>query len=165
MLFVGILVFTQALFNKKLGEIKMSNKNPFADLFTANPFTEALNWDVAVNSGRQNAKAFSDAAKAAGEGAQAIARRQAEVAQKNIEEFSKFFKEASSAKNPEEGVAKQAEFAKSSIESAIKNASEISEIASKSNKEASDIISKRISGALSEVAANANAKKKTSTAA
>ena len=151
----------------------MSNKNPFADLFTGcsatNPFSALsldADWDSIVNSGRQNAKAFSDAAKAASEGAQAIARRQAEVTQKNIEEFSKFFKDASSAKSPEEGLAKQAEFTKSSVESAIKSCSEISEIASKSNKEASDIISKRISTALSEVAANANnVKKKSSTSA
>ena len=141
----------------------MSNKNPFADFLTgcsaANPFNAFSlenDWDGIVNAGRQNAKALSDAAKATSEGVQAIARRQAEVTQKTIEEFSKFFKDASSSKSAEEGLAKQAEFTKSSIESAIKSCNEISEIASKSNKEASDIISKRISGALSEVAANAN---------
>ncbi|PIR37119.1 MAG: phasin [Alphaproteobacteria bacterium CG11_big_fil_rev_8_21_14_0_20_39_49] len=148
-----------------------NNKNPFADFLagysTSNPFAAECDWDSVVNAGRQNAKAWSDAAKAASEGIQAIARRQAEVAQKSVEEFSKFFKDASSTKSPEEGIAKQVEFTKCSLESAIKNCNEISEIASKSNKEASDIISKRISNALSEVAANANSssKKKTSAAA
>ncbi len=149
----------------------MSNKNPFSDLFnswTSNlpNAAESFDWDKLINASRLNAKAFSDAAKAAAEGAQALSRRQAEILQNNAEEISKFFKEIStSVKNPEAGVAKQAEFAKSSIESAISNSKELVEMAVKSNAEANDIITKRISVALTELAANSNTKKKKTDAA
>jgi phasin family protein len=151
------------LYNLKInsGDFTMSNKNPFADLFSNFAgncaFNDAFSFDKFIAAGRLNAKAFSDAAKAATEGVQALTRRQAEIAQKSSEEFARFFKDvSSSAKTPEAGIAKQAEFTKSSIESAIANSKELFEMAAKSGSEASDIIGKRVSSALSELAVNTN---------
>lgn len=148
-----------------------NNKNPFADFFNAwsdnawlkNNACTGVNFDDAIAAGRLNAKAFSDAVKAASEGAQAVLRRQAEISQRAAEEASKYFKEATSAenvKNPEAAIANQAEFAQKSIENAISNSKELFEMASKFGNEASDIINKRVIAALSEVAANNNSKKK-----
>jgi phasin family protein len=140
----------------------MSYKNPFADMFSNFAgncsFNDAFNMDKFVAAGRLNAKAFADASKAASEGAQALSRRQAEIAQKTAEEFAKYFKDVSnSAKSPEAGIAKQAEFTKCSFESAVANSQELFEIASKSAKEASKIIGERVSSSLSEFAsANSN---------
>ncbi len=137
-----------------------NNKNPFADIFAAfsgsNPFAESADWEKVVAAGRLNAKALSDAFKAVSEGAQAVSRRQAEIAQKSAEEVSKFVKEISTcAKNPEESLAKQADFTKSAIEAALSNSKELLEMAAKSNGEANDIISKRVTAVLSELASNA----------
>ena len=137
----------------------MANKNPFADLFGS------FGLDQAIAASRLNAKAFSDATKAAAEGAQALSRRQAEIFQNAAEEASNFWKEAGTPeKNPEANVAKQTEFAKKSIESAIANSKELLEMANKSNTEAGEIISKRVSAALNEFSANSNKKKKTEAA-
>jgi len=149
----------------------MSNKNPFSDLFgawaSAIPgSSEAYDFDKIISAGRQNAKAFSDAAKAAAEGAQAVSRRQAEILQKTAEEASKYWKDVSSnSKSPEAGMAKQAEYTKQTIESAVANSKELFEMAAKSNSEASDIISKRIAESLSEISSNTNKKKKSEAAA
>jgi phasin family protein len=131
-----------------------NNQNPFADFFKAWGDAGKLSnfdWDKAIGEGRRNAQAFAEAAKSASEGAQAIARRQAEIVQRNAEEASKFLKEAvSSAKSPEASIAKQAEYTKTFIEAGIANTRELFELASKSNSETIDVFNKRISEALGE---------------
>ena len=149
----------------------MSTKNPFSDIFNAwtsavPAVSDAFDFNKAIEAGRQNAKAFSDAAKAASEGAQAVSRRQAEILQKNAEEASKFWKNVNtSGKTPEAGITAQAEYTKQSFESAVANSKEILEMAAKSNAEASDILAKRLSAALSELSENTSSPKKKSAAA
>lgn len=128
-------------------------QNPFADFFsTENPFAEAFNWDSCVSAGRANAKAFSDAAKAATEGAQAFSRRSAEIAQKQAEKAFECFKEVSSSanNNPQAAFAKQAAYAKKLFEEANKYAAELADIAEKANSDARTILNKRICELLDE---------------
>lgn len=131
-------------------------KNPFAEIFNTfgcENYAASFNWDKAVASGRQNAKAFGDAAKAAADGFQLIANRQAALIQKQSEEASKFFSSFASAKSPENALEQITKAAKANAESAIANSSEIFEVASKSAKEAAKIITDRISAAISECTA------------
>ena len=125
-------------------------KNPFADAFKDWGCTANFDWDKAVAAGRQNAKAFGDAAKAATDGLQMIANRQANIFQKQAEEAQKFFSNFSSAKSPESALEQITKAAKASAESSLANSKEIFEVASKSASEATEILSKRLSAAISE---------------
>lgn len=135
------------------------SSNPFTDSLKALGFDKYtnFNWDKAVASTRQNAKAFSDAAKAASDGFQVIANRQASLIQKQAEEAQKFFSSFSSAKSPENALEQITKAAKSNAESALDNSKELFEVASKSASEAAEILTKRLSAALSECSAEANA--------
>lgn len=128
---------------------------------SSNPFTDVLknlgydqyanfNWDKAVASGRQNAKAFGDAAKAAADGFQLIANRQATLMQKQAEKAQELFSSFSSAKNPETALEQITKAAQSNAESAFTNSKELFEVASKSASEAAEILNKRLTAALSE---------------
>ena len=131
----------------------MSNKNPFADvlkIWGCEKYADSFNWDQAISSSRQNAKAFGDAAKAATEGFQSIANRQAALIQKQAEEMSKFFSSFASAKNPEGALEQLTKAAKANTDSALSNSKEIFEVASKSASEATDILSKRFSAVMAE---------------
>jgi phasin family protein len=150
----------------------MSNKNPFADLFgsfnSCSFNTEAFNLDKVVAASRLNAKAWTDAWKAASEGTQVLYRRQAEIAQAASEEFTKLCKDfASNVKSPEAGIAKQAEYTKCSFEAAIANSKELFEIATKSGGQATEILNDRVSSALKEIkdlAVNSNSAESSSAA-
>jgi len=132
----------------------MSNnsfKNPFADAFKDFGYPAAsFDLDKAIASSRQNAKAFGDAAKAAADGLQLIANRQASIFQKQAEEAQKFFSNFSSAKSPESAIDQLTKAAKSNAESNLSNSKEIFEVASKSASEAAEILNKRLSAAISE---------------
>jgi|GEM_PF-3284741 len=131
----------------------MSNKNQFADVlktFGCENYASSFGWDKAVASGRQNAKAFGDAAKAYADGFQLIANRQAALIQKQAEEASKFFSGFASSKSSEGALEQITKAAKSNAESAISNSNELFEVASKSAKEATKILTDRFSAAISE---------------
>jgi len=133
----------------------MSNSNnPFAEAMKVwgfDKYADNFSFDKAISAGRQNAKAFGDAAKAASDGFQLIANRQAALVQKQAEEASKFFSSFSSAKNPESALEQLTKAAKANTESTIASSKELFEVASKSASEATEILSKRLSAALSEL--------------
>ena len=151
------------MFNFKLRKIIMqeslknyndSLSNAFKSWTEKPSFPENFGWDKVVAANKSNAKAFADVVQALSEGGQALARRQAEIVQKSAEEVTRFLREASSVKTHEAGIAKHADFAKASVDSALANSCELIEISSKLGNEARDIIGKRVSGAISEFAAN-----------
>ena len=131
----------------------MSN-NPFAEVIKVwgfEKYADNFNFDKAVSAGRQNAKAFGDAAKAASDGFQLIANRQAALVQKQAEEASRFFSSFSSAKGAEGALEQITKATKANTESAIASSKELFEVASKSASEAAEILNKRLSAALSEM--------------
>lgn len=134
----------------------MSN-NPFAEVLKVwgcDKYADNFNFDKAVASGRQNAKAFGDAAKAAADGFQLIANRQASLLQKQAEEAQKFFSGFSSAKSPENALEQLTKAAKANAESAMANSKELFEVASKSASEAAEILNRRLSDVISECNSN-----------
>ena len=81
--------------------------------------------------------------KAAVDGWQAFAKKQAELWQTAVEDIGALAQDVATAKESADKIAKQAEFAKSSIEAGISNAREAQEMAAKTTNKTVDIVSKR----------------------
>jgi phasin family protein len=131
-------------------------KNPFLDF----DFTKALgdmrvpglDVDALVAAQRKNLEAFTQANQLAVEGVQAVARRQVEIARQAIDEFSAIVRDlAVPSASPEDRIAKQAEFSKQAIEKGLANARELTEMVTKANTEAFNVINKRVTESFDEV--------------
>lgn len=121
--------------SKMLGDMKL----PMVDM------------DAIMASQRKNIEALTNANKLAFEGIQAVARRQADVMRQMIEEISGMVSEMMSASSPEERVSKQADLAKTAYEKVLGNMKELAEMLAKSNTEAAEVITSRISESLDEL--------------
>lgn len=130
--------------------------NAFADVFK-----NTLDFNQLFSTQRRNIEAISAANQAAVEGAQAIARRQAEIARSNVETALKASKDLLTSGTPETNLAKQAELTKSFFESALTNLREVSEMATKASFEVFDVLNQRAAENFEEISkASATAKKK-----
>jgi len=109
-----------------------------------------LDAQALVEYQKRNIEAVASANKIALEGAQAVIRRQAEILRQSVEEASKAFSELNAAGTPQDKIVKQAELAKGAYEAALANLRELSEMASKSNGEAAELISTRVSESFGE---------------
>ncbi len=109
-----------------------------------------LDAQALVEYQKRNLEAFASANKIALEGAQAVFRRQAEILRQGVEEASKAFSELNAADTPQDKIVKQAELVKEAYEAALANLRELTEMASKSNGEAADLLSTRVSESLGE---------------
>lgn len=150
----------------------MAYQNPFADMMKQFSEFKAPNLgavpSVDVNqllaAGRRNAEACTAAGQAVVESAQAIARRQAELARAQVEKTLKTCKDMLVNGSPEINTSKQIEFAKSCFESSLNNLREVGELATKSCFEAFDVLNRRASESIEEltssVSASSSGKKK-----
>ncbi len=107
--------------------------------------------DSLVAAQKKNMEALTNANRVAFEGAQAVAKRQAEILQETMNEASKGLDVISKVGSPPEAAAKQAEFAKDAFERALGNMRELAEMVSKSREEATSTINGRISESLGEI--------------
>ncbi len=135
--FAGAKDFTDiyAGYSKWFGEV--------GRLFTGG---RPLTFDVAtlIEAQHKNLEALTAANKLALEGAQAVAKRQAEILRQAVQDFSGLTRELAGEGTPEEKLARQADFAKGSFEQAVAGFEELSELAQKSSAQALAVISKRI---------------------
>lgn len=118
----------------------------FGDLFK-----NSLDMNQLFATQRRNVETLSAVNQAMVESAQAIARRQAEIARDNVESVLKASKDIFSGNNPEASIAKQSDLAKSIFENTLSNLREVVETATKSSFEAFDIVNQRMAESLSEV--------------
>ncbi len=117
--------------------------------------------DAILASQRKNIEAVTAANQLAIEGFQAVVRRQASILRQTLEETGTILTEALSAGSPEDKAAKQAELVKTAFEKALSNMKELAELVAKSNTEAANVISNRVSESLEELkSALAKASKK-----
>lgn len=86
---------------------------------------------------KKNIEALTEANRVAFEGWQALARRQAEILQESI-------KQAVGSVQGEDAPAKRMDLASHAFQTAVSNMRELAEMAAKSQKEAFDIICKRV---------------------
>jgi len=123
----------------------------FGKLFS-NGKMPSFDVEGAMAAQRKNVEAFTQANQAAIEGAQAFAKRQAEIVREAVETYSKLAKEVAQL-GAEERFAKQAQVGKEIFEQAIANIGELKEIAEKSQAQVTSVISKRMADNFDEVKA------------
>ena len=107
--------------------------------------------EAVMASQRRNIDALTQANRLALEGVQALYKRQIEIMRQTIEETAVNARSIAEAGSPQEGVARQTQQVKEGFERALVNSRELSEIVSKSNSEAFDLLNKRFSAMLDEV--------------
>ena len=100
---------------------------------------------------RKNLEALQKAASASAAGAQSIMSKQREALQEGLQEITEMAQNFRAPGAPQEIVAKQADFARKSFETAVKNASEVADIVKKSGSESVDILRTRIQEAMEEI--------------
>lgn len=109
--------------------------------------------DALISAQQKNIEAINMANKAAVDGWQAFAKKQAELWQAAVEDTGALAQDVAAAKEPADKFAKQAAFAKSSIEAGISNAREAQELAAKATNKTVDIVSKRFVEGVEEAVA------------
>jgi phasin family protein len=149
------------MISQKIGFIKMAKSAE--TFFNPQKFTEDLtnklkdyrlagiDFEEVVASQRSNVEALANASRVAFEGAQAVAKRQAEILQEAMTQTSKSFETLAGAGSPAEVVAKQAELAKGAFEKALGNMRELAEMVTKAQQGAIDTMNGRISQSLDEL--------------
>lgn len=126
----------------------MTSPYAFTDLFK-----NAFDFNQLFATQRRNLEALSAANQAVVEGAQAIARRNAEVIRANTENMLRASKDIMTSGTPDSNISKQSDFAKAIFENTLSNLREISETATKSSFEAFDVLNKRMAESLEEISA------------
>ncbi len=116
------------------------------DMKLPSPDLEAL-----VARHKKNLLALDTAAKQASSGASSILERQREMVQEALDEISAMAENLKGGSDPQSMMTAQAEFAKRSFETAIKNTSEIAGMAQKSGADAFKMMQDNMQETLEEV--------------
>jgi len=114
-------------------------------------FKNTLDMNQLFSTGRRNMEAANAATQVVVESAQAISRRQAEVARANIDNALKVSKELLTTTTPETAISKQSDLMKAFFENTLSNLREVSELVTKSSFEAFDVINRRTAESLEEI--------------
>ena len=104
-----------------------------------------------IEAQRKNIEAIAAANRIALEGAQAVSQRQVEIMRQAWDESTSAVKELTTVGKPEEKLVKQAEMVKHGLEVALSNVRELTEMSTKSNSEAVELLNKRVFEMLDEV--------------
>ena len=99
---------------------------------------------------RKNLEAFSAANQIVSEGAQTIARRGTEFLRDNVEETLNATREMMTSSSPEANAQKQSDFAKQAMQNGMNQFREVTEMATKSQFEAFDVLSNRFASNVEE---------------
>jgi phasin family protein len=133
----------------------INGKNAFFDMDVGKAFAgfnfPSIDAESVMASQRKNLEAFTQANQLAVEGVQAVTRRQVEIAREAFEGASAAMKDLVQPSAPEDRIAKNAELAKSMFEKGLANCRELTELVTKANAEAFDVITKRFSESLDEL--------------
>jgi phasin family protein len=135
---------------------KLPESDSFLDMFSR--FGRDLkvpNVDVEaiLSHHRKNLEALEKSARAGAAGASSLLSRQREMMQDVLREITDVAQNYRAPGNPQELMAKQAEFARKTFETALKNAGEVAEMARKSGTESVEILRERIKDAMAEIRA------------
>ena len=133
----------------------MNGKQSFLDYDVTKAFAgfaiPGFNVEAMMASQRKNVEALTQANQLAIEGAQALARRQVEIAREALEEATALFKELSQPGAPQEKLAKNTEIAKTAFEKGLATAKELTELVTKANTEAFNVLTKRMTDSFEEI--------------
>jgi phasin family protein len=111
-----------------------------------------IDLEAAAAIQRKNIEALTQANQLAVEGAQALMRRQVEIARQAMEDFSAMFRDLVQPNgSPEDKLVKQAEYSKHAIEKSLSGAKEFADLVTKSSTEVFNVLNKRVTESLDEV--------------
>jgi phasin family protein len=110
-----------------------------------------FDFEAAMAAQRRNVEAFSQASQLAVEGAQAVARRQIEIARQALDDVSALLRDLAQPASNEERIAKNTEYAKQMLEKSITHSRELVQLATKAGTEAADVLRKRATEGLDEL--------------
>ncbi|SFO89604.1 phasin family protein [Mesorhizobium sp. NFR06] len=135
---------------------KQPDSDSFLDMFSR--FGRDLklpNVDVQaiLDHHRKNLEALEKSARASAAGASSVLAKQHEMVQNAMHEITRMAQNYQAAGNPQDLMTKQAEFARRSFETTLKNASEVADLVRKSSTESIEILRDRITDAMAEVRA------------
>src|SRR5262249_8907389 len=137
--------------------------NPYGDMdfmkMLADYKFPGLDFEAVMEAQRRNMEALSMANKLALEALQQVLTRQTEVLRETMEESATVMRSLLDPSSPGDKVGKQAEIMKRSFEKALANVREMTELVTKSHREACDIINRRVAEGLDEVHSNVTKKK------
>lgn len=133
---------------------KPEKEESFLDMFSQ--FGKNLNMpNVDVESilahHRKNLEALQKAASASAAGAQAVMAKQREALQEGLQEIQEMAQSFRAPGGPQEVMSKQAEFARKSFETAVKNTGEVADVVRKHGSESVEILRTRIQEAMEEI--------------
>ena len=127
---------------------------------TETPEMPKFDVDAIADAQRKNFAACAAAQRQAFDGAQAIARRQAEMLRDGFSEAQAILEAMTKAPSPRDAAIKQVEFAKDACGKFMAQSRELAEIATKSQTEAADLLAARVNETFDEfkkLAANGTA--------
>ncbi len=107
--------------------------------------------DAILSHHRKNFEALEASAKASAEGATSLMNRQRQMLERTFQEVTEMTRSFRAPGSPQELVAKQAEFAKKSFETAVTNASEVADLVKKTSADSIEILRARIRESMEEV--------------
>jgi phasin family protein len=109
--------------------------------------------DALMATHRRNLEVLAEANRLAMEGAQAMMKRQAELAQQAMGAFTEGLQQLSKAEAPGAKAARQAKLMKEAYERTVRNSQELADLIRRANSEALNLLNKRIGEAMGEVEA------------
>jgi len=110
-----------------------------------------FDFTAVLASQRKNFEALTAANQLALEGIQAVFRRQSELVRESLEESSKLVSDFLAVGTPEEKVVKNVDLVKGAFEKTLSNVKEVTTLISKSQSEASEVITGRVKEGIEEV--------------
>ncbi|MGE3714632.1 MAG: phasin family protein, partial [Alphaproteobacteria bacterium] len=122
-------------------------------------FKNSWDFNQLLTTQRRNMEAFATANQTVVESAQAISRRQAEVARDSVEHVLQASKEMMNGSSPESSMAKHADFTRDMFENSLSHMREMVEMATKCSFEAFDVLNKRAAESLEEFSKASTSKK------
>ena len=120
----------------------------FAD-FRFRPFDVEAVWAAQ----RRNIEALNQANQLAVEGAHALVKRQIEMTQQTLEDFSTLVREMTQPSSTEDRIAKNTEFTKKMIDKGLTHGREVAALAAKAGSEATEVLQRRTTEGLDEMRA------------
>ena len=144
-----------------MAKVKVKTGNPFLDADLGNvmdigKFAEqfglpGVDSKVLIENQRRNVEAFTKANQVAFEGAQAVVQRQVEILSQVMDGATKAVQELSKPDKPEDVWAKQTELLKDAYEHGLANLRELTELSTRANAEAADLLTHRVADSLDEL--------------
>ena len=112
-----------------------------------------VDWQEVVATQQKNLAALSQANQLLMQGAQAVIQREVEILQRAVTEAAEASRELMRQNDPQANAAKRFELARASLEKTLSNVRELTEIATRSNREALEVINRRALESFDEIRA------------